>query len=191
MGSIQNKTEKEKMLAGELYQAFDPELVAERQRAKSLCFQLNSTPPTDKKRRDEIVKELLGVDDAWIESTFYVDYGIHCHIGKGFYANHNCTILDCNKVTIGDRCLLAPHVCISAATHPIDAKRRGAGEEFTAPVTIGDDCWLGANSTICPGVTIGNGVVVAAGAVVTKSFGDNVVIGGVPAKILKHISKDE
>lgn len=191
--STSPKTEKEKMLAGELYKAFDPELVAERQRAKDLCFQFNATPPTDKTKRDEIIKDLLNLDDAWIESTFNVDYGIHCRIGKKFYANHNCTILDCNKVVIGDRCMLGPGVCISAATHPLDPERRGAGDEYTAPITIGNDCWLGANSTICPGVRLGCGVVVGAGAVVTKSFGDNVVIGGVPAKILKSIppSTDE
>lgn len=182
------------MLAGELYQAFDPELVAERQKAKSLCFRLNATPPDEKEKRDAIVKDLLGLQDhddddqsAWIESPFWVDYGIHCRIGKNFYANHGCTILDCNLVTIGDRCLLAPGVCISAATHPLEAERRAAGEEYTAPITLGNDCWLGANSTICPGVTLGNGVVVGAGAVVTKSFGDNVVLGGVPARVLKTI----
>jgi maltose O-acetyltransferase len=184
------KSEKEKMLAGELYDAFDPQLVKERQRAKELCFQYNNkSPVTQKDERTRIIKELLGKedDDVWIESPFYVDYGIYLHLGRNFYANHGCTILDCNDVTIGDNCLLAPHVCISAATHPLEAERRAAGEECTAPIVIGDNVWIGANATICPGVTLGNGVVVGAGAVVTKSFPDNVVVGGVPAKILKNV----
>jgi maltose O-acetyltransferase len=182
------RSEKEKMLAGELYDAFDAELLAERQAAKELCFQYNQKSPVSQRdERRQIIKDLLRVDDAWIESPFHVDYGLHLHLGRNFYANHGCTILDCNTVTIGENCLLAPHVCISAATHPLEVHRRAAGEEFTAPVVIGDNVWIGANATICPGVTLGNGVVVGAGAVVTKSFPDNVVIGGVPARILRHI----
>jgi maltose O-acetyltransferase len=201
------KSEKEKMLDGEFYQAFDPELLQARQRAKVLCFQLNQTSPLDTERRQKIVKELLGTggdndnndnndndnDNAmiWIESPFHVDYGLQLQVGPNFYANYGCTILDCNLVTIGKNCLLAPHVCISAATHPIDPTLRAAGAEFTAPITIGDNVWIGANATICPGVTIGNNVVVGAGAVVTKDFPDNVVIGGVPAKVLKQIKVEE
>jgi maltose O-acetyltransferase len=182
------KTEKEKMLAGELYNAFDPELLAERQAAKQLCFQFNQLSPVQQSdERKQILQQLLRVDHAWIESPFHVDYGLHLHVGKNFYANHGCTILDCNQITIGTNCLLAPHVCISAATHPLESERRAQGEEFTAPITIGDNVWIGANATICPGVTLGNGVVVGAGAVVTKSFPDNVVVGGVPAKILKTL----
>jgi len=99
--------------------------------------------------------------------------------------------LDCNTITIGKNCMMAPHVCISAATHPLEVERRARGEEFTAPIVIGDNVWIGANATICPGVILGNGVVVGAGAVVTKSFPDNVVIGGVPARILKKVPGSE
>lgn len=185
-------SEKEKMLAGELYNAFDAELLAERQAAKELCFQYNQKSPVSQaNERKKILQQLLGVDDAWIESPFHVDYGLHLKLGKGFYANHGCTILDCNVIKIGNNCMLAPHVCISAATHPLEVDRRAAGEEFTAPITIGDNVWIGANATICPGVTIGNGVVVGAGAVVTKSFPDDVVVGGVPARILKEVPGSE
>jgi maltose O-acetyltransferase len=203
--SITVKSEKEKMLAGEPYFAWDKELTQERQRAKELCFQYNLKSPVNEiAGRKELLKQLLpnmptstsicdGINDnddggggAWIESPFYVDYGIHLTVGKNFYANHGCTILDCNTITIGDNCLLAPHVCISAATHPLEAYKR-TQYELTAPIAIGNDVWIGANATICPGVTLGNGVVVGAGAVVTKSFPDNVVIGGVPAKILKRV----
>ncbi|KAL3920999.1 MAG: hypothetical protein SGARI_006794 [Bacillariaceae sp.] len=186
------RTEEEKMLAGDLYDAFVPKLLAQRQAAKELCFQFNSKSPVSQQdERKQILQQLLRVEDAWVESPFNVDYGIHLHLGKNFYANHGCTILDCNSIKIGDNCLLAPHVCISAATHPLEAEKRARGEEFTAPITIGDNVWMGANATICPGVTLGNGVVVGAGAVVTKSFPDNVVVGGVPARILKKIPPEE
>lgn len=183
--------EEEKMLKGELYHAFDPILLEQRQQAKRLCFQLNQTSPLEVETRLSIIQELLpnskDSKNIWIESPFHVDYGIHLHVGDNFYTNHGCTILDCNKVTIGKNCLIAPHVCISAATHPIDPILRSSGAELTAPITIGDNAWIGANATICPGITLGDNVVVGAGAVVTKSFGDNVVIGGVPAKIIRHV----
>lgn len=189
---LEDMSEKEKMLAGELYDAFDEELLEERQAAKELCFQYNSLSPVSQKdERRSIIRQLLRVDGAWIESPFHVDYGLHLDIGTGFYANHGCTILDCNVIKIGQSCMLGPHVCISAATHPLEVERRARGEEFTAPITIGDNVWIGANATICPGVTLGNGVVVGAGAVVTKSFPDNLVIGGVPAKILKQVPKED
>lgn len=181
------KSEKDKMLAGELYQAFDPELVAERNQAKQLCFELNQT--MDPKQRTTIIQKLLGQDDAIIESPFFCDYGYNLTVGKNFYANHGCTILDCNQIRIGDNCLLAPHVVISAATHPLDWQLRAAGDELTAPITIGDNVWIGANATICQGVTLGSGVVVGAGAVVTKHMPDNVVCGGVPAKIIRYLEQ--
>lgn len=187
-----SRTEKEKMMAGELYDAFDPVLLAERNRAKHLCFQLNQTSPLDVEKRKSITKDILGgCDDALIESPFHCDYGYNLHVGKNFYANHGCTILDCNRIKIGDNCMLAPHVVISAATHPLQAHRRAAGDELTSPITIGDNVWVGANVTIIPNVTLGNGVVVGAGAVVTKSFPDNVVVAGVPAKIIRYINEND
>ena len=148
-----NMTEKEKMLAGELYNAMDSQLLQERSRAKRLCYEFNMTSPDDKPKRDSILKELLinMEGDAWIESPFQVDYGIHLHIGRGLYCNHGVVILDCNSITIGDNCLIGPNVCISAATHPLEAEKRAAGEEFTKPIVIGDNVWLGANCTVCPG----------------------------------------
>ena len=185
------RSEKEKMLRGELYQAFAPELVEERQKAKEICFAFNQTNPMDKERRQELLHELLGRRDAWVESPFHIDYGYNTKVGESFYANHGCTILDANLVTIGDRCLLAPSVCISAATHPLNAQLRSQGWELTAPITIGHDVWLGANVTICPGVTMGNNVVVAAGAVVTKgTYPSNVVLAGVPAKIVRQMDEE-
>ena len=190
------------MLAGELYNAFDKELLRERNHAKQLCFELNQTSPMETDQRRAIVQRLINTPTTtsgdeqtsttcWIESPFHCDYGYNLTVGQNFYANHGCTILDCNRVTIGDNCLLAPHVCLSAATHPVQAGPRARGDEYTAPITIGHNCWVGANATICPGVTIGHNVVVGAGAVVTKSFPDNVVVGGVPARILRHIDNND
>ena len=183
-------TEKEKMLRGELYRAFEPSLTQERQKVKQICFDLNQTPPSQQEQRIELIFQLLGRRDVWVESPFNVDYGYNVRVGENFYANHGCTILDANLVTIGKNCLLAPHVCISAATHPLNPQVRADGLELALPITIGDNCWIGANATICPGVTLGNGVVVGAGAVVTKDMPDNVVCGGVPARILRRVVED-
>ena len=200
------KTEREKMLSGEYYQAFDKDLIDSRQRAKLLCHTLNQTCPLKIEKRKSILKELLFnglkedcddekekiiVQTMWIESPLHVDYGQYLKVGTNFYANHGCTILDCNYVTFGDNCLLGPHVCISAATHPIDPTSRKNGNEYAQPITIGNNVWIGANATVCPNVTIGDNVVVGAGAVVTKIFPSNVVIGGVPAKILKYVGNHQ
>ena len=185
-------TEKEKMLRGELYKAFEPALTQDRQQVKKICFDLNQTPPSEQERRTELTFQLLGRRDAWVESPFHVDYGYNLKVGENFYANHGCTILDANLLTIGKNCLLAPHVCISAATHPLNAQLRADGLELALPISIGDNCWLGANATICPGAHLGDNVVVAAGAVVPKgNFPSNVVLGGVPAKVLRHIDGQE
>jgi maltose O-acetyltransferase len=187
---LQQKTDKQKMLAGELYQAFTPELLEERLCAKELCFEYNQTRPRDSQKRTEILRKLLGSiegDDILIEAPFQCDYGYNIHVGRNFYANHGCTILDCSTVKIGDNCLMGPHVVISGASHPLDAQVRAAGDELAGPVTIGDNVWIGASATILMGVTIGDGVVVGAGAVVTRDIPDNCVCAGVPARIVKRI----
>ncbi|WP_087016538.1 sugar O-acetyltransferase [Thaumasiovibrio subtropicus] len=181
-------TEKEKMLAGEIYQAWDSELTSERHMAKRLCHQLNQTCPTKKDARLAIVNQLLGYDsDAHLESPFFCDYGYNIKLGKGFYANHGCTILDGAEVNIGDNCLLAPGVVISTAAHPLDSRTRREGDEFAQSITIGDDVWFGANVTVCPGVTIGNNVVIGAGSVVVKDLPANTVCVGSPAVPIKTI----
>lgn len=185
-------TEKAKMLGGELYQAFEEGLTNERLQAKQICFELNHTSPVDQEKRRELVYKLLGRRDAWVESPFFVDFGYNIEVGTSFYANHGCTILDCNTITIGKNCLLAPHVCISAATHPLNPQRRSAGYELTQPIAIGDNVWIGANCTICPGVTIGDNVVVAAGAVVTRgTYPSNVILTGIPARIQREINEND
>ncbi|MCQ1060320.1 sugar O-acetyltransferase [Photobacterium sp. DNB23_23_1] len=182
-------TEKQKMISGEMYQAWDEELVAERQKAKKLCFALNQTCPTEEDTRKALINELLSKEtDAWIESPFYCDYGYNLKVGKAFYANHGCTILDCAPINIGDNCMLAPGVVIATAGHPLDPVERASGEEFAKKITIGNDVWLGANATVCPGVTIGDNVVVGAGSVVTKDLPANTVCVGSPAKPVRTLA---
>lgn len=181
--------EREKMLAGELYNPSDKELTEIRIKSRILCEEINATSVTELEKRTQLLKQLFGTsgDEIFIEPDFHCDYGINIHVGDNFFANFNCVILDVAEVKIGKNCFLAPQVGIYTATHPIKASERYNGLELGKPITIGDNCWIGGHATINPGVTLGNNVVVASGAVVTKSFGDNVVIGGNPARVLKEI----
>ncbi|ENM5760422.1 sugar O-acetyltransferase [Vibrio mimicus] len=182
-------TEREKMLSGEYYDPSDAELVKLRLEARLLTEKLNQTSVSCPNKRVEIIKSLLGStgNSIHIESTFNCDYGLNIHVGENFYANFGCVILDVAEVRIGDNCFIAPQVGIYTATHPIDPIQRNSGLEFGKPIRIGNNCWIGGHATINPGVTLGDNVVVASGAVVTKSFGSNVVIGGNPARVLKEI----
>lgn len=183
------KTEKEKMIQGEMYIPADPVLVDEREQARILTRKFNDTPEVQLKERSEIMKELFGTtgDNIHLESSFRCDYGYNIHVGENFYANFDCTILDVCPVTIGVNCMLAPGVHIYTATHPLDPVERISGSEYGKPVTIGDNVWIGGRAIINPGVTIGDNAVIASGAVVTKDVPDNVVVGGNPAKIIKKI----
>lgn len=182
-------TEKEKMLAGELYLAMDEELVAERERARRLTRLYNQTTESELSRRSEIIQELFGAAPliATIEPNFRCDYGSNIYVGDNFYANFDCVILDVCPVRIGINCFIAPGVHIYTATHPLDPVERCSGREFAKPVTIGDNVWIGGGAIICPGVTIGNNAVVAAGAVVVKPVPSNTVVGGNPARFIKTI----
>lgn len=183
------KTEKEKMLDGELYIPSDPELVAERLNARRLTRLYNQTLETDIEQRTKLLKKMLGStgEELYIEPTFRCDYGYNIHVGEKFYANFDCVFLDVCEIRIGDNCMIAPGVHIYTATHPINPTERNSGVELGKPVSIGHNVWIGGRAVINPGVKIGNNVVVASGAVVTKNIPDNVVVGGNPAKIIKHI----
>lgn len=183
------KTEKEKMLNGELYQACDPVLTKERLNARRLTRLFNQTLETDDTHRIELLQELFGStgNNLYVEPTIRCDYGYNIHVGENFYANFDCVLLDVCEIRIGDNCFLAPGVHIYTATHPLNAMERISGAEYGKPVTIGHNVWIGGRAVINPGVTIGNNVVIASGAVVTKNVPDNVVVGGNPAKVIKQI----
>ena len=183
------KSEKEKMLSGEMYNASDPQLVKERENARRITRLYNQTIETEVEKRTQLLKELFGSTgkNILVEPTFHCDYGYNIHVGENFYANFDCVILDVCEVRIGDNCLLGPGVHIYTATHPLNPYERNSGLEYGKPVTIGNNVWIGGRAVINPGVKIGNNVVIASGAVVTKDVPDQVVVGGNPAKVIKTI----
>ena len=183
-------TEKEKMLAGELYDACNPELLKELNDVKVLCQQYNNLLPTDFAARNALLQQLLGRadQDTFINQPFYCDYGRHIRVGKRFFANFGLTVLDEALVTIGDDCFLGPHVQIYTACHSTDPVERNSRREWAEPVTIGNNVWIGGNVTILPGVTIGDNTTIGAGSVVTRDVPAGVVAAGNPAKVIKRIS---
>ena len=186
------KSEKEKMLSGELYRADDPALRAEFFHAKNLTRRFNETTSEQTHERTEILRELFGRTGAriYIEPPFRCDYGKNIFIGDGFYANYDCIIIDVCRVKIGKNVLLGPRVGIYTAEHPLDAATRASGLESGREIEIGDDVWIGGNAVILPGVKIGAGAVIGAGSVVTKNVPAGVVAAGNPCRILKKISRE-
>lgn len=181
-------TEREKMLAGELYLDQDAELVALRKHARRVCHQFNQAG----ENASALLGALFGGTEGklYIEPSFRCDYGCNIYVGRSFYANFDCVILDAAEVRIGDEVMLAPKVGIYTATHPLNPALRCSGQEFAKPVTIGNRVWIGGGATICPGVTIGDGAVIAAGAVVTKDVPPMTLYGGNPARKIKDIPLD-
>lgn len=183
------KTEKEKMLVGEMYNPADSILLKEREEARHKVRIHNQTLETEGDKRIKLLKELLGStgENVYMEPNIRFDYGYNTYVGENFFANFDCTILDVCEVRFGDNCMLGPNVQIYTATHPLHPTERNSGKEYAKPITFGNNVWIGGSAVINPGVTIGNNVVIAAGAVVTKNVPDNVVVGGNPAKIIKQI----
>jgi len=184
-----NRSEKEKMLAGEPYSALDPELQAERLRARILCREFNHLEPGNQQRRADILRELMGSLEppCNIETGFHCDYGYNIHLGANFYANFGLIILDPCTVRIGRNCMCGPRVSILTATHPVDPQERNSGLESGRPITIGDNVWLGAGAIVNPGVTIGDNVVVGSGSVVTRDVEAGCIVGGVPARVIRKV----
>lgn len=184
-------TEKEKMLAGELYDSGEKELDKDRTRVKSLCFAYNNLPPSKMKKRNKIMRKILGKikDTCLIEQPFICDYGYNIEIGKRFYSNHNLTILDCNKVFFGDNVLIGPNCSFYTAGHPIDLQGRKSTLEFAKPIIVGNNVWFGGNVTVLPGVTIGDNSIIGAGSVVNKDIPSNVVAVGNPCKVIRQITE--
>ena len=181
--------EFQKMLAGELYNPSDNNLSLLRSRARKLLYTFNHSAFEEQENRLNILSNLLGKvgNNISIHQNFYCDYGCNIYVGSNFFANYDCVILDCAEVHFGDNCMLGPQVGIYTATHPLDPIERASGVESAKPVHIGNNCWIGGHATINPGVTLGDNVVVASGSVVTKSFGDNLVIGGNPARVIREL----
>ena len=185
------KTEKEKMLAGELYDPLDKQLSDDRTKARLLIKKLNETREDQTKKRRRILKKLMpdAGKDLWLQPPFYCDYGSNIKVGDKVFFNFNCVILDVAQVIIGSRTLFGPNVQVYTATHPINYKERAAGLEYGKPIFIGEDVWIGGSAVICPGVTIGDRSVIGAGSVVTKEIPKDVFAAGNPCKIIRHLTQ--
>jgi maltose O-acetyltransferase len=181
-------TEREKMLAGELYDPLDPELVAARVRTRDLCQTLNATREREEDTRRRLLVELFGAGggDVWMQPPFFCDYGSNIFLGKRVFFNFNCIVLDVCEVRIGDFTLFGPAVQIYTATHPLEAELRRS-QEFGKPVAIGSDVWVGGAAVICPGVTIGSRSVIGAGSVVTRDIPDGVFAAGNPCRVIRQL----
>lgn len=182
------KSEKEKMLAGELYNAQDAQLLKDRRNAKRLLRQLNITEYLLTKPAKKLIKELIpNSSTLYIEPPFHCDYGYNIYCGEQVYFNVNCVVLDVTKVTIGNNVLIGPNVQLYTAAHPIDLETRKT-LEFAKEITIGNDCWIGGSAVILPGVKIGNNCIIGAGSVVTKNIPDNSMVVGNPAKVIRKLA---
>lgn len=175
------------MLAGELYRASDPELIAERRRCRTLlqAFDIES----DEDERAAILKELLGRigNDSFIQPPFACDYGSNLSIGDNVFINFNCVVLDCAAVTIGDRTQIAPGVQLLAADHPRDAETRRGLLELARPVSIGSNVWIGAAAIVLPGISVGDDAIIGAGSVVTRDVPNGVLAVGNPCRVVRQL----
>jgi maltose O-acetyltransferase len=181
------KTEKEKMISGELYNAWDEKISADRYSARVLLKEINNTREDELEERARLFKQLIpdSGNKLWIEPPFYCDYGYNIRLGDNVYFNFNCIILDVMQVTIGSRTLIGPNVQIYSATHPMDYKIRASGLESGKAVSIGEDVWIGGSVIICPGVTIGDRTVIGAGSVVTRNIPSDVFAAGNPCRVVR------
>lgn len=177
------------MTSGLWFNPRDPELSALRRKAKAQCRQLNEQGPEAFKQHQQLARALFGeLGSCYIEPDFYCDYGVNIKVGQRFYANHHCVILDAALVTIGDDVMLGPGVQIYTVSHPLDATARLSGIEQAKPVQIGHNVWIGGQALILPGVTIGDGAVIAAGSIVTKDVAAYTLVAGQPARWQKDLT---
>lgn len=187
------KTEKDKMIAGELYDPLDPQLVEERLQTRLLIKALNDSREDELDERNEILKKLIpgAGEGLWLQPPFYCDYGYNMKLGDKVFFNFNCIVLDVAPVTIGSRTMFGPNAQIYTATHPLDPTERSSGVEYAKPIVIGDDVWIGGSAVICPGVTIGDRSVIGAGAVVTKDIPSDVFAAGNPCKVIRSLTLND
>lgn len=182
-------TEKAKMLAGELYRAADPELVADIRQAQGLLVRYNATSEEETDERTALLRELLGFCGACsvIKPVFACDYGYNIRLGRNAFINFNCIFLDCAPIEIGDNLEMGPAVQIYTAAHPLEADVRRSGLEYARPIRIGNDVWIGGGAIILPGVTIGDRSVIGAGSVVVHDVLAATVVAGNPARIIREL----
>jgi maltose O-acetyltransferase len=186
------KSEKEKMLSGELYNAYEEQLSQERVNTRLLIKKYNDSREDQQEDRKVILEELIPAAGGGliIQPPFYCDYGTNIEIGENVFFNFNCVVLDVMAVKIGSRTLFGPNVQIYTATHPLDYMERASGLEYAKPIKIGEDVWIGGSSVICPGVTIGDRTVIGAGSVVTKDIPADVFAAGNPCKIIRYLKEE-
>jgi galactoside O-acetyltransferase len=184
-------TIREKMKNGMLYTDMGEGLDEERRRCKELLYDYNNTRPSEEAKRKELLKKILGDmgEDIWIEPPLHMAYGTNVHIGDHFYANFNLVIVDDIDVYIGEHVMIAPNVTITPTGHPVDPDLRRPGNQFSIPVRIGNDVWIGSNAVILPGITIGDNSVIGAGSVVTHDIPGNVIAVGNPCRVLRQINE--
>jgi maltose O-acetyltransferase len=185
------RSEWEKMLAGELYDALDPDLVAARNRARDLCQTLNETREAEQETRRDLLKQLFGKggDTVWMQPPFYCDYGSNIELGHRVFFNFNCTVLDVCRVRIGEYTQFGPGVQILTPMHPLQAELRRK-QEYGKPVEIGSDVWVGGGALILPGVRIGSRTVIGAGSIVTRDIPDGVLAAGNPCRVIREITDE-
>jgi maltose O-acetyltransferase len=186
------KTEKEKMLAGELYNATDQQLSEERVQTRLLIKQLNESREDEGEVREKILRQLIpgAGPNLWLQPPFYCDYGYNIITGERVFFNFNCVVLDVTYVRIGSRTKFGPNVQVYTATHPVNYKERSSGLEYAKPIAIGEDCWIGGSAVICPGVTIGDRTIIGAGSVVTRDIPSDVFAAGNPCRVIKQLDPE-
>ena len=184
-----NRTDREKMLAGELYISTGPELARAHLRAQALVARFNATAADADEERRDLLRELFARfgEATILKPTLRCDYGFNIAIGERTFINYDCVFLDCNRITIGDEVQLAPGVHIYTATHPLDPQQRRAGLEQALPVSIGDGVWIGGGAIVCPGVTIGENTGGGAGSVVTRDLPRDVLAVGNPCRVVRSL----
>lgn len=183
--------QKDRMLAGLPYKAWLDGLPEERLETKKKIYEYNHLPPEKWHMQAELLRQILGRTGkhVHIEAPFHCDYGYNIEVGENFFANYNFIVLDVGKVRIGDNAQIAPNVSIYTAGHPLHPDSRNSGYEYGIDITIGDNVWIGGNTCIMPGVTVGSNVVIGAGSVVTKDLPDNVIAVGNPCKVIREITE--
>lgn len=187
-------TEKEKALAGYLYNAnYDEEILSEISRCNDLCYEFNKIKPSERLAQSKLLNQILGHmgNNVIINAPFWCDYGYNTSVGDYFFANRNCQILDGGKVTFGDHVFIAPNCCFTTAEHALDAEQRNQGLEVALPISVGNNVWIGAGSIILGGVTIGDNTVIGAGSVVTKDIPANVIAVGAPCRVMRKITEKD